>query len=323
MGKREARIMPDDIDAIVEAESRAAALAPKPKGIDPVDKSLLDKGSMSRDAAKELTEQIRSMATATYVLVKRAYDYKAWMALGYDSWGAYVTSEFSISRSRSYQLINQAKVIEAISESAPAGTTVTITEAQARDVERALPKITDRVKKETAGQDPEKAGDTIDGIIDDARKKVKADDRRKPDGEDPWDIAMREAVKSGGTVSVNDHRVDDGPTPDTDGMDSASTDGRSRSRSARPNPVREQDDRAEVDDKSVDSEPMSGFDNIGNDVATSVISIGYIFNYFDGLASAKEVAESIDNPQSSYKSAKEAIAWLQEFSSALSSRDDY
>lgn len=318
--------MPDDIDVIVEAESRAAALAPKPKGIDPVDKSLLDKGSMSRDAAKELTEQIRSMATATYVLVKRAYDYKAWMALGYDSWGDYVTSEFSISRSRSYQLINQAKVIEAISESAPDGTSVTITEAQARDVERALPKITDRVKKETAGQDPEEAGETIDGIIDDARKERKAEDRkRKPDGEDPWDVAMREAVKSGGTVSVDGRKVnDDDLIPDTDGVDSAAMDTRGRGPSARPDPIREKHGRhAEADDEPVDSNPVVGFNDMGNDVATSVISIGYVFNYFEGLANAKEVADNVENPQSSYKSAKKAIAWLQEFSSSLSGRNDF
>lgn len=290
--------MPDEVDKLVDSETMAEAMAPKPKGIDTVDKTLLDSGSMSRDAAKKLTEEIRSTASATYVLVKRAYDYKAWLALGYSSWGDYVTKEFSISKSRSYQLINQAKVLDEISSVTPDGTDVMITEAQARDVRDALPKITNRVKEETEGQTPEEAAETVNSIIEDARTEKKA---KK---EDPWADAVAEAGKP------KDEK------PDTDGINSINqaTPKESSTRdTARPDPVKT------VERDSYDDD-MAGFSSLDGDVNSSVISIGYIFSYFKSLCEAEKVADQVDKPDDMLKAANEAIAWLEKFKDALADR---
>ena len=43
-----------------------------------------------------------------------AHDRRAWQALGYPTWEQYVKKEFNLSRSRSYQLLDRAKVTHAL-----------------------------------------------------------------------------------------------------------------------------------------------------------------------------------------------------------------
>lgn len=136
---------------------------------------------MSETEARELTEAIRSAATATYILLAQAHEGKAYKALGYDTWAAYVKEEFDISTQRSYQLLDLSKVITTLEASAPDGTEVKLTEAQARDIKRELPKITERIQEETKDLSPEEAEDVIGNIIDEAREEAaaqkKADDK--------------------------------------------------------------------------------------------------------------------------------------------------
>lgn len=131
---------------------------------------------MSEAKARELTDAIRAAATATYVLLARAHEGKAYKALGYDTWADYVRNEFDITASRSYQLLDLSKVVREIEEATPDGTVVTITEAQARDIKRELPQITERIKAEVS-DDPEEAAGTVERIIEDIRDQKKADEK--------------------------------------------------------------------------------------------------------------------------------------------------
>lgn len=101
---------------------------------------------MTQSEAKELTEDIKSTSSALYVLLKRAHDEKAWVAMGYKSWTEYIEAEFDFSRARSYQLINQARVIEEIEE--VAGVDLYISEREARSIKKRLPEITQKIKEE-------------------------------------------------------------------------------------------------------------------------------------------------------------------------------
>ena len=133
-------------------------------------------GELSEDKARELTNAIKAAAEATYVLLARAHQGKAYKALGYSTWAEYVNQEFEISTQRSYQLLNLSKTIEAIEAVAPEGTTVKLTEAQARDIKRELPFITSRIAEETEDLDRDEAAERIDQIVQDAREQKKADD---------------------------------------------------------------------------------------------------------------------------------------------------
>jgi hypothetical protein len=55
---------------------------------------------MAPDEARDLTDQIKVAVGATWELVKRAYEGRAWTALGYASWDDYCTREFGASRLR-------------------------------------------------------------------------------------------------------------------------------------------------------------------------------------------------------------------------------
>lgn len=134
-----------------------------------------DEDQLTEAKARELTNAIKAAAEATYVLLARAHQGKAFKALGYSTWAEYVNQEFEISTQRSYQLLNLSKTIEAIEAVAPEGTTVKLTEAQARDIKRELPFITSKIAEETEDLDRDEAAEKIDQIVKDARDQQKAD----------------------------------------------------------------------------------------------------------------------------------------------------
>lgn len=66
--------------------------------------------------AKSITKKIRDHLEGADSLILEAYNRKAWKALKYDTWEAYVKEEFAVSRSRSYQLINFTKTVELLKD---------------------------------------------------------------------------------------------------------------------------------------------------------------------------------------------------------------
>lgn len=294
--------MPDEIDRLVDQETmlEAQALANRPRMSDE-DKALLDQGAMTKDAARELTEQIKATATATYVLIHRAHELKCWVSLGYKTWEDYVINEFDMSKSRSYQLINQAKVVEAIQEVVPDGTEVLLTEAQARDVEKALPRITDKLKEKTKDQSPDEASQTVKDVVNDVRNEEKENKNRTEndgvsllDGDDLDKEASKKELKSdsdGGTGG----KPKGGVAPiDNDKMLQSTG-----------------------DDDDFDDDLDDDFDEFGHG---SALQIGYIFACVDGLGDADEAAAQIDEPEKNLADTKKTISWMQKFQEALEKR---
>lgn len=158
---------------------------------------LADESDMSETEAREITEAIRSAATATYILLAQAHEGKAYKALGYNTWSEYVRDEFEISPQRSYQLLDLSKAIKLIEEAAPDGTAVKLTEAQARDIKRELPRITEQIREETKDLDPEDAGEVVDRILEDAREQQKADEKIIAEKEKKLAEAEQEGYQKG------------------------------------------------------------------------------------------------------------------------------
>lgn len=65
---------------------------------------------LSKTQAAALTERIRRAGEDFGTLLLEAHDGEAWRVLGYATWQDYVAGEFTFTRARSYQLLNQAKV---------------------------------------------------------------------------------------------------------------------------------------------------------------------------------------------------------------------
>lgn len=148
---------------------------------------------MSETEAIEITEAIKSAATATYVLISRAHAQKAHIALGYKTWAEYIEEEFDMSASRSYQLLNMSKVVEEIEGATPEGTEIQLTEAQARDIKRELPKITERIREETKDSSPEEAAEAVKRVVDEARYDNKEEEKAKKAREQELEDARTEA----------------------------------------------------------------------------------------------------------------------------------
>lgn len=217
--------MPDYMDQLVEAEVVADDIMvhnAASRGLTPKDRELLAEGVMSERNAKELTEAIKSCATATWVLVKKAHDGKAWKSLGYDTWEAYVSTEFSMSASRSYQLINQAEVIEQLEQAAPAGTKLMLTEAQTRDIRSVLPKITEKVKNIEA-DNAATAAEQINQIIKQERESIKNDNQYSEDDEKKSKKRDKNQPDTDGVNSFNDY-ADSEKVPKVDRSSGSTTD---------------------------------------------------------------------------------------------------
>lgn len=87
------------------------------------------------DEARALTEQIRTTTNALWQLLAEANERKAWSALGYDTFKAYVAGEFRMGRSHAYRLLDMAAVVKALAagdEVSPIGDTVP--ESHAREL---------------------------------------------------------------------------------------------------------------------------------------------------------------------------------------------
>jgi hypothetical protein len=67
--------------------------------------------ALSRRDAEVLTARIRSGSRDLSLLVLEAHERRAWRALSYRTWDAYVRAELGLSRSRSYELIDHARVL--------------------------------------------------------------------------------------------------------------------------------------------------------------------------------------------------------------------
>lgn len=73
--------------------------------------------TMSSTEARSLTEEVKADAEALWAKCLRLYEGGAHLALGYKSWGAYWQAEFGGGKSRGYQLLEAARVVEALPDS--------------------------------------------------------------------------------------------------------------------------------------------------------------------------------------------------------------
>lgn len=156
---------------------------------------------MDKADATALTRRIRTAVDDLWEMLLEAHDRKAWKVLGYATWEAYVTTEFSMSRRHSYRLLDQGRVINAVRRATgvlcPSGSqnrtgrgrtrtlsapsaNIDISERDARDLKPDLPAVTEEIKgRVEAGEDPKKAVDETIAAKRAAKEKAKAEKHAK------------------------------------------------------------------------------------------------------------------------------------------------
>lgn len=173
--------------------------------IQKTDDSDVETHEMTEKEARAITESIQSTAVATCVLLQRAHDQKAWKALGYKTWGEYINNEFKFSRARSYQLLSQGAVIDAVAKASD--TDVYLTEKEAKTIKTELPRITKKIKEATKDLDDEddKKATTkkiVDDEVDKVEKTAKKDNKEFEDAEDDKELTQDDWRPKGGDAAA-------------------------------------------------------------------------------------------------------------------------
>lgn len=125
--------------------------------------------ALTEDEARSLTERIRETVESAWRLLLEAHERRAWTAMGYATWAQYVGDEFGMSRTHSYAVLDVGRVTRAIEEAAGVSCMQDITERDARVIKPHLHAVTDRIRRETAGQPPERVVNMVGRIIEDNR----------------------------------------------------------------------------------------------------------------------------------------------------------
>jgi hypothetical protein len=127
---------------------------------------------LDREQALALTRTIIRGSQQLCLLVLAAYELSVASALGYSSWDAYVRAELGMSRSRSYELLDQARVILAIRAAAGIRAMPDISAYVAGAMKGSLPMIARSIKSRTEGLDPDGAMAVIVEAVTEARAQL-------------------------------------------------------------------------------------------------------------------------------------------------------
>jgi hypothetical protein len=134
--------------------------------------AMLDAGD-----ARALTDRIKAATQQVCMLLLEAHERRAWSVLGYRTWEQYVRQEFGLSRSRSYELLNQGSVIRAIAAAAGGSGIPDISAYAAGQIKPYLPEIVETVRAQIAGAASEDAVQIIADIIRERRARIAAQRR--------------------------------------------------------------------------------------------------------------------------------------------------
>lgn len=136
---------------------------------------------LDQAAARALTERIRQTAGDLWSLLAQAHDQRAWEALGYGSFRDYVSGEFEMSRRHAYRLLDQARVVDAISSAS--GVTNwshrPVSELEARELKPHLEMVVQNVHDATVDTEPELKEEAARAAIEETRKQIR--EITKPD----------------------------------------------------------------------------------------------------------------------------------------------
>jgi hypothetical protein len=105
---------------------------------------------LTAEEARALTARIKQEGQQLSLLLAEAHERKAWRALGYRSWGAYIREEFGMSRSRSYELLVHAEVATSLKRAAGLDTLPPITPIAALTVRPRLEIVLEEVARRTS-----------------------------------------------------------------------------------------------------------------------------------------------------------------------------
>jgi hypothetical protein len=129
---------------------------------------------ISEADAKDLTTRIRDGLGEFPLLLLEAHQRRAWIPLGHRSWEQYVRFEFNLSRSRSYELLDQARVIRALRLAAPTQRIPPISALAATQIKPVLGEVLDEVRRHVSSEQQAHVSTPIEGVVRDVVARARA-----------------------------------------------------------------------------------------------------------------------------------------------------
>jgi hypothetical protein len=118
--------------------------------------------------AKDLTIRIRDGLGEFPLLLLEAHEKRAWVPLRHRSWERYVRLEFSLSRSRSYELLDQARVVRALRLAAGTQRIPPISALAAIEIKPLLGEVVEELRRHVSAERQANMSEQIDSVVRDA-----------------------------------------------------------------------------------------------------------------------------------------------------------
>jgi hypothetical protein len=131
--------------------------------------------ALTQMEARAITARIRTGAQQMCLLLLEAYERRAAIALGYATWQRYVKEEFGLSRSRSYELLDLARVMRALGDAAGMTGTPDISPYAARQIKAHLDDVVTIVRDRAADARPEALEEIVRRSVDETRARIQRD----------------------------------------------------------------------------------------------------------------------------------------------------
>jgi hypothetical protein len=128
--------------------------------------------ALAPDAARVLTERIKAAAGHVCLLLQEAHERRAWAALGYPTWEAYVRDEFHFSRRRSYELLEQARVLTMVKQIAELPDVPTISAYAAGQIKEHVDEVAQAIRLRLATSPARPPAEVVAEVVNAQRMKV-------------------------------------------------------------------------------------------------------------------------------------------------------
>jgi hypothetical protein len=138
-----------------------------------VSRNLNVNGSIGVVEARKLTEQIRTATRTVCLLLLDAYERRVWFALGYRNWEEYVRCALGFRRSRSYELLDQARTIRALQEAASTSAVPDVSAFTAELIKPHLGEVLETVRARADGVASEHATEIIAEVVEQRLRIIK------------------------------------------------------------------------------------------------------------------------------------------------------
>jgi hypothetical protein len=150
--------------------------------------------------ARELTERIRSATRQVCMLLYEAHRRRAWQVLGYTTWDQYVRTELALSRTRSYELVDQGRTMFALRAAAGISAFPEISAYAAEQIKPYMPEVIEAVRSRTAGLPEPEALAIVIQVVGEHRALVARDRPHRAEREAraagrPEILGLREAIE--------------------------------------------------------------------------------------------------------------------------------